>query len=198
MRGGIPNKPCCLGVMSLLLVSGSGLAEDGAGFGTTIDRLEQQLELGRHEQFLKVRQLSSSSLNEFTTDGCSGGLSVGWEYLATKLEGFQDNHGTEPPWQACCVSHDRAYHTGGGDVSSSLESFTARKQADLTLKECVRRTGDTRQPDLGREYGLSEEDVARLYAVISHLMYRAVRIGGMPCTGLPWRWGYGWPGCGEE
>ena len=27
------------------------------------------------------------------------------------------------------------------------------------------------------------------------MMYRAVRIGGGPCTGLPWRWGNGWPGC---
>ena len=35
-----------------------------------------------------------------------------------------------------------------------------------------------------------------LYAAIAELMYRAVRIGGIPCSGLPWRWGYGWPECG--
>ena len=30
---------------------------------------------------------------------------------------------------------------------------------------------------------------------IADLMYRAVRIGGVPCTGLPWPWDYGWPEC---
>jgi len=25
-----------------------------------------------------------------------------------------------------------------------------------------------------------------------------VRVAGGPCTGLDWRWGYGWPDCGED
>ena len=33
------------------------------------------------------------------------------------------------------------------------------------------------------------------YEAISELMYRAVRIGGIPCTNQPWRWGYGWQQC---
>ena len=38
-------------------------------------------------------------------------------------------------------------------------------------------------------------DLGLVYEVIGDLMYRAVRIGGIPCSGLPWRWGYGWPEC---
>jgi hypothetical protein len=45
------------------------------------------------------------------------------------------------------------------------------------------------------DYGLSGQEVETLYAAIAALMYRAVRVGGMLCTGLPWRWGYGWPEC---
>ena len=198
MSGDILHAACCLAVAALSLLPGGGFAEDSTGAAMSIDRLERQLEMGRHEQFMEVKGLASSRLTEFTTDGCSGGLSVGWEYLATKIESFQDRHGVEPPWQDCCVAHDRAYHTGGEKVTSSRDSFTRRKEADLALQECVRRTGESRRQDLAREYGLSGEDVARLYGVIARLMYRAVRIGGMPCTGLPWRWGYGWPECGEE
>ncbi len=46
-------------------------------------------------------------------------------------------------------------------------------------------------------YGLSETEVRNVYEVISELMYRAVRVGGIPCTTQPWRWGYGWPPCRE-
>ena len=48
---------------------------------------------------------------------------------------------------------------------------------------------------LNDEYGLSVDQVEVLYDSIAGLMYRAVRIGGVPCSGLPWRWGYGWPAC---
>ena len=35
----------------------------------------------------------------------------------------------------------------------------------------------------------------RHHEAVASLMYRAVRLGGIPCSGLPWRWGYGWPEC---
>jgi len=40
-----------------------------------------------------------------------------------------------------------------------------------------------------------EKQVMSLYESIAESMYTAVRLGGMPCTGLAWRWGYGWPAC---
>ena len=45
------------------------------------------------------------------------------------------------------------------------------------------------------DYGLSAGMVDLLYAGIAGAMYRAVRLGGVPCSALPWRWGYGWPEC---
>lgn len=65
--------------------------------------------------------------------------------------------------------------------------------ADLFLQACVRVTGKARAAELRAEYGLTEAQVESLYASIATVMYRAVRVGGMPCSGLPWRWGYGWP-----
>ena len=46
------------------------------------------------------------------------------------------------------------------------------------------------------KYDVSAGTGETLYAAIAELMYSAVRIGGIPCSTLPWRWGYGWPECG--
>ncbi len=91
----------------------------------------------------------------FTTDGCSGGMSWVWMKL------FK----TETPWENCCIIHDKAYWRGSSDP-------VCRKEADLKLRECVRRKG---------------------YPIWAGLMYYAVRIGGHPVLPLPWRWGYGLP-----
>lgn len=40
---------------------------------------------------------------EFTTDGCSGGMTALWRLL----------YRCDPPWNDLCVEHDRAYHAGG-------------------------------------------------------------------------------------
>ena len=61
--------------------------------------------------------------------------------------------------------------------------------------QCVVDVGLSRTPELSVQYGLTIEEVGQIYRVIGDLMYRAVRIGGVPCSGLPWRWGYGWPEC---
>ncbi|NNC63711.1 MAG: hypothetical protein HKN84_02915 [Gammaproteobacteria bacterium] len=158
-----------------------------------MDAIERQLEVGRHAPLLA--RIAESSLNAFSTDGCSGGLSAGWEQIAARFPEFAANHGREPPWQACCVSHDRAYHSGGADSISAEESFERRKEADLRLSACVVETGVARSGELGELYGLTEAQIRGLYLSISELMYRAVRLGGIPCTDLPWRWGYGWPLC---
>lgn len=39
----------------------------------------------------------------FTTDGCSGGMTLLWNFL------FDRN----PPWNGCCVEHDKFYWQGG-------------------------------------------------------------------------------------
>jgi hypothetical protein len=169
--------------------------KSGSSDFSPIDALERQLEMGRHEQLVILKSHDDSALTEFTTDGCSGGLSVGWEYLAGKIQQFQARHGTRPAWESCCTEHDQEYHSGGSGQATASESFDARKEADLALKACVLKTGVERSPELVTNYDLSAREVEILYTTVAELMYRSVRIGGMPCTGLPWRWGYGWPQC---
>jgi hypothetical protein len=178
-----------------LLVACSKSTEDDAA-GNSIEQLERRLELRHHEELLTRMAAPGTTLATFTTDGCSGGLSVGWEYLAGHIAAIQKQHGIRPAWEPCCIEHDRRYHTGPENGATLEESFAARKQADQALQACVIETGHTRAAELSLEYGVSPESVDTLYAAIAELMYRAVRVGGMPCSGLPWRWGYGWPECG--
>lgn len=160
-----------------------------------LDELERSLEMGRHERLWEEKQNPAHRLSEFTTDGCSGGLSVGWYHLSRKVEYLKTVHGDLPPWESCCVGHDRLYHEAGGRSISAEMSFEARRQADEELRGCVLDTGLGRASELAEQYGLTVEEVGQVYEVIGDLMYRAVRIGGVPCSGLPWRWGYGWPKC---
>ncbi|MDE1461883.1 hypothetical protein [Spartinivicinus poritis] len=71
-----------------------------------------------------------------------------------------------PVWEYCCILHDKVYWQGG--------TAQQRLKADNNLQQCVIQAG---------------------YPRLADLMYHAVRAGGGPCTGLPWRWGYGWPHC---
>jgi hypothetical protein len=174
---------------------GQGLSQEPAAPDPTMDAIERQLETGQHEQLLTRIAQDHAELNEFATDGCSGGLSAGWEQISARFPELAARHGEEPPWQTCCVVHDRHYHAGGADVSSAEESFERRKAADLELSACVVEMGVGRSGELREIYGLTEAQVSGLYVSISELMYRAVRLGGVPCTTLPWRWGYGWPLC---
>ena len=177
-------------------LAGSRVSADSAArAGADPDGLEYRLEIAGHEKLTSLKNNPLNQLNDFVSDGCSGGLSIGWEYLAGKVQKFEEIHGRKPPWEACCISHDSAYHSAGGRDISAVDSFEQRRRADQLLKQCVQRTGTERSADLVGVYGASGEDIELLYEVVSDLMYRAVRIGGVPCTGLPWRWGYGWPDC---
>ena len=179
----------------MLTSATGGYASEPTSSESMLDGLERSLELGRHERLLVVEQNPGHSLSPFTTDGCSGGLSVGWQHLSEKIEFLKMVHGGLPPWESCCVSHDRLYHTAGDSAITAEMSFVARRQADEALRSCVVDVGLSRGPELADQYELSVEEVGQVYQVIGDLMYRAVRIGGVPCSGLPWRWGYGWPQC---
>ena len=161
----------------------------------TMDAMERKLEMYRHESLLRRIAENETSLSHFTTDGCSGGLSTGWEKLSDRFPRFAERHGKQAPWQTCCVAHDREYHTGSAGAVTAGKSFDRRKAADYGLKACIVEVGLQRSAVLQEEYGLSEAEVRVLYEAISQLMYRAVRLGGIPCTNKPWRWGYGWPQC---
>lgn len=157
-------------------------------------RLDERLELRAHEKLLEVMGAEGTTLAPFTTDGCSGWQSAAWSFAAEKISIFEEAHGELPPWEACCVVHDRAYHEAGGALEA-LQSLRARQEADEALAACVRDTAAARQQELGEIYSMSPEAVVRVYGLIAEAMHGAVRLGGAPCTGLSWRWGYGYPDC---
>ncbi len=148
----------------------------------------------REFEELRMRQLqtvqSDSDIATFTTDGCSGSLSKNWELLANTFSGFKNDLGDKPPWEACCIAHDKVYWRG-----NVVDGFAKRKQADVELRSCVIATGAELAPELSSRYSVSDEKVRQAFSLSADLMYRAVRIGGQPCSLLPWRWGYGWPNC---
>ncbi len=181
-----------LGLALVLLSATAGGAVAGET-PTVVDRVELWLELPAHERFVATKSAPGAALAPFTTDGCSGGLSAGWAFAARHLPALAAHHGEHPPWEACCSAHDRAYHAGPGD--DALASFMARRKADDTMRTCVLAEGAARRDSLMQDYGISAGMVDLLYEGIAGVMYRAVRLGGAPCSRLSWRWGYGWPQC---
>jgi hypothetical protein len=166
-------------------------ADEGALF---LDGVERWLELGRHARLVATKTSPDASLAPFVSDGCSGGLSAGWAFAARHLPQPAELHGAHPPWEACCVAHDRLYHAAPG--ADAEASFAARLAADEAMRLCVLAEGEQRKSSLMVDYGMSEGAVDLLYDGIAAAMYRAVRLGGVPCSRLAWRWGYGWPDCG--
>ena len=151
------------------------------------------LELQAHEKLVQLIR-DGNKLTSFTTDGCSGGLSSTWRVTSDLFPEFAKAHRTSPPWENCCVTHDRAYHAAGG-ATEAEQSYALRLAADETLKECISRTSPDRSADLQARYGLTDQQVRAAYRIIANAMYEAVRVGGFPCSGLEWRWGYGYPQC---
>lgn len=96
---------------------------------------------------------NNEEIKPFTTDGCSGGMSKIWRMIFKK----------PPPWEGCCVDHDKPYWKGGTKEERLL--------ADIKLLCCVALAG---------------------YPTIAYIMFIAVRIGGHPLLPTPWRWGYGY------
>ncbi len=156
---------------------------------------ESLLDEGMRElEELRLRQLQTvqgdGEISSFTSDGCSGNLSSSWKLLATRLPGFAEEFGGVPPWEDCCLAHDREYWRG-----KALDGYRQRHAADRQLQQCVVDTGVELAPSLSLRHSLADEEVEQAFSLIADLMYQAVRLGGQPCSLLPWRWGYGWPNC---
>ncbi len=130
----------------------------------------------------------------FETDGCSGGLSASWRFVAETFPKFSALYEAHPPWEYCCVTHDHAYHNAGG-ASRAEESFEARLSADDTLRVCVKQHGEDNADEYAARYDMAPDQIRTAHSVTAEAMYTAVRLGGGPCSGLPWRWGFGYPGC---
>lgn len=142
------------------------------------------------EKLAQVQADPTNKLSKFKTDGCSSGMSSGWQNLADVFPFFKQQYGDHPPWEQCCIDHDRAYWRG-----EVVDGYAKRKRADETLKQCVTELGKASSQSLSKEVAMKPEEIESAYTIAGELMYKAVRIGGQPCTVFPWRWGYGWPMC---
>ncbi len=171
------------------LMAGLGIAPGWADGESSFGRA---LELPAHRALIAGR--AGVTADPFETDGCSGGLSDVWRLVADQFPGFAKTYDSTPPWESCCVTHDVAYHNGVNAPDAGA-SFSARLVADQTLEACVVDMGHTRRKELAVVYGITPGQVETAYATIGGAMFWAVRFGGGPCTGLPWRWGFGYPDC---
>jgi hypothetical protein len=172
---------------ALLALAGSGAAAQGAGW----DQAGRGLELRAHARLMDLAQQQPAP---FETDGCSGGLSAAWRMASRSLPAFARAHEDQPPFEPCCIAHDRQYH-GAAGAQTAADSYAARLDADQDLRACVLETGAQRKADLAELYGVSEEQAEAAYAALARAVYYAVRFGGGPCSGLSWRWGYGFAHC---
>ena len=155
-----------------------------------IEQIERELEVSRYQTLAQVQADPHNHLAAFTSDGCSGGLSDGWRFLAKTLPAFKHKFGDKPPYESCCVEHDRAYWQGETD-----NGFEKRQRADRALQQCIVAFGKAHRDEFAHEFALSPKAIENNFSIVAALMYRAVRVGGRPCTPFAWRWGYGWPLC---
>ena len=137
-----------------------------------------------------VFDIKGNQLTPFSTDGCSGGLSEAWQYIANAFPAFTQSYGDKPPWEDCCVEHDKAYWQG-----ETQNGYQKRLMADSQLEQCVIEYGKQHAQEYADKYKLEKATVVTHFKIAASLMYGAVRLGGKPCSFLPWRWGYGWPHC---
>ncbi len=185
-----PGRPILWLLIAGLLLTGLLIASSATA--------QSWLEEGaRKFEELRLRQLQSvqakGEIRPFTSDGCSGKQSEGWEMLARTMPGFKEHYGTKPPWESCCLTHDRVYWQG-----KAVDGYARRMQADQELRQCVVDTGVRLAPELSQKYSVPEDSVRQAFLITAELMYLAVRVGGQPCSLLPWRWGYGWDNCAFE
>lgn len=155
-----------------------------------VEEVNRDLEEWNLGLLAMVQNTESAKLLPFTTDGCSGGLSEGWNSFASLFPAFRNKFGENPPWESCCVDHDRAYWKGEVE-----DGFNKRLTADKALRQCVIDYGNLNSEQLSKRFAIAKEDIQQQFKLAAELMYRAVRVGGKPCSMLPWRWGYGWPHC---
>ena len=174
-------------ILFLLFLSGWILTKESIA-GDWLDEATREFEEQRLQQLQTVR--SKSEIKAFSTDGCSGFQSQSWATLAEVLPGFEKQFGDKPPWENCCVNHDKVYWQG-----EVVDGYTKRVEADRALRQCIVDTGAEMAPLLSLEHKVSEEKLREAFSLTAEAMYKAVRLGGIPCSLLPWRWGYGWDNC---
>jgi hypothetical protein len=185
-----PLKVKCLPVKVLLHSFGLTLLVVILVIANADSEAEENNENQRMERLAGVQADPAERLAEFTTDGCSGGLTSGWLSLAKLVPAFNALFGERPFWEQCCVEHDYAYWRG-----ETVDGYAKRMHADVQLRRCVSYTGRAMSEGLSVKLDAPPEDIVKAFDIAAELMYDAVRAGGKPCTDYSWRWGYGWSLC---
>lgn len=155
----------------------------------TIDPISEQ-----RGMLLLTRTKETVPIDPFTSDGCSGNVSSAWN---TSIKGlsrlFTDIDARyfdtkRIPFEDLCIAHDRSYHMGEGGYAGRLRADNALRNGILAYA-----LGDLE--NIKRRTGLSSDEMALyLYERIADLVYFGVRLGGAPCSGKPYAWGYGYGG----
>ena len=184
-----------LGLFVLFCIAAIAVFFRGDVFQISSAKLQRDFELEGHHKLIQSANRNGWHLDAFSTDGCSGGLSRAWQSVSDRFPAFAKTHEKTPPWESCCISHDRSYHSAGG-ATEARKSYLLRLSADKALRKCVLDTANRRSAELSAKYGVSKDQIRTAYEAIANAMFDAVRIGGLPCSGLAWRWGYGYPPCG--
>ena len=184
------SKPRGYQQFLLIALSATFLSVPATNGDNVMQQMDRQLEEWQLELLTRVKARPGVQQQPFTTDGCSGGLSEGWNSFSRFIPAFRQKFGDKPPWESCCVEHDRAYWNGDVD-----NGYQKRLEADMRLRQCVIEYGRIHSPQLAVKYNIEPKKVEKQFSYAGELMYQAVRVGGKPCSLLPWRWGYGWPQC---
>lgn len=146
----------------------------------------------RNKMILLEETKQYSDLQAFESDKCSFNISQGWEssikglskISPTFAERYADVKNI--PFEAACVQHDKAYHKGEG-------GYQARLQADDALRSAILSYGINNTEEIKQHTGLdTDEEAIFLYEVIAEAVYYGVRVGGAPCSGMPYAWGFGY------
>ena len=136
----------------------------------------------------------TTSLEPFTSDGCSANVSSNWRAAIKKVSQHSASFATTYadlatiPFESACIEHDQAYHPGTG-------GYVGRLTADNQLRAAILTYGMTNSALIQTRTGLgSPAEAVYLYELLAEAIYRGVRLGGAPCTGEPYAWGFGYGG----
>lgn len=132
------------------------------------------------------------SIAPFESDECSGNVSAGWNSVVTELSAISAKFAAtyedmqSIPFAEACVTHDELYHSGEG-------GYVGRLRADNQLRQDILDYGIDNAELIQKRLQLDNTSEAIfVYELIAEAVYRGVRIGGAPCTGKAYAWGFGY------
>jgi hypothetical protein len=167
-----------LGIVAIYLVFFRTLTLNPATEARAMERLEQAKQ--------------TATLQPFVSDGCSANVSKNWQIVVQEISDHSEsfastyNEMQTIPFQPACIKHDRAYHNGVG-------GYIGRLEADNQLRSDIIAYGIANTESIRSRTNLNtDEEAIFLYELMAEAVYRSVRLGGAPCTGEPYAWGFGY------